>query len=132
MAMTDPVADMLTRMRNALQGKQPRVDIPASILKERICAVLKQEGYIEEYKRVDDGKQGILQVTLKYEPNRKPVISGLRRVSRPSLRVYRRNTDIQTVRSGLGISIISTSKGVMTGKEARRSQVGGEVLCEVW
>jgi small subunit ribosomal protein S8 len=132
MAMTDPIADMLARIRNGLRAKQARVDVPASVLKERICAVLKQEGYIGDYKRVEDAKQGVLQVTLKYEPNRKPVISGLRRVSRPSLRAYTRNDEIRTVRSGLGISIISTSKGVMTGKEARLGRLGGEVLCEVW
>ncbi|MBX7259179.1 MAG: 30S ribosomal protein S8 [Candidatus Hydrogenedentes bacterium] len=132
MSMSDPIADMLTRMRNALQGKQARVDIPASTLKERVCAVLKQEGYIEEYKLVEGEHQGVLQVTLKYEPNRKPVIQGIKRVSKPSLRVYVQCDDIRPVRSGLGISIMSTSKGVMTGKEARHNKLGGEVLCEVW
>jgi len=132
MSMSDPIADMLTRMRNALQGKQARVDIPASKLKERVCAVLKQEGYIEEYKLVENEYEGVLQVTLKYEPNRKPVIQGIKRVSKPSLRVYVQCTDIRPVRSGLGISIMSTSKGVMTGKAARHSKLGGEVLCEVW
>lgn len=132
MSMSDPIADMLTRMRNALQGKQARVDIPASKLKERVCAVLKQEGYIEEYKLVENEHEGVLQVTLKYEPNRKPVIQGIKRISKPSLRVYVPCGEIRPVRSGLGISIVSTSKGVMTGKEARHNKLGGEILCEVW
>ncbi|MFA6243232.1 MAG: 30S ribosomal protein S8 [Candidatus Hydrogenedentales bacterium] len=132
MSMSDPIADMLTRMRNALQAKQARVDIPASKLKERVCAVLKQEGYIAEYTLVENEYEGVLQVTLKYEPNRKPIIQGIKRVSKPSLRVYVQCTEIRPVRSGLGISIMSTSKGVMTGKEARHSKLGGEVLCEVW
>ena len=132
MAMSDPIADLLSRMRNALQARHERVDIPASRLKEQICAVLKQEGFIDGYKVVEDGKQNVLQVTLKYLTNRKPVIGGVRRVSKPSLRVYVGYGEIRPVRSGLGIAVLSTSKGVMTGKQARASKLGGEVLCEVW
>jgi small subunit ribosomal protein S8 len=132
MAMSDPIADLLTRIRNGLMKQQPRVDAPASKIKEDICAVLKGEGYIEDYKRTEDGKQGILQVTLKYLSDRKPVMQGLRRVSKPSLRVYVGSEGVRPVRSGLGISILSTPKGVMTGKQARAANVGGEILCEIW
>lgn len=132
MSMSDPVSDLLSRVRNAMQAHQERVDIPRSRLKERICDVLKQEGFIQGYKVVEDDKQNVLQVSLKYLANRQPVISGLRRVSKPSLRVYVAYGDIKPVRSGLGISVVSTSHGVMTGKQARASKVGGEVLCEVW
>lgn len=132
MAMSDPIADLLSRVRNALQARQERVDVPSSRLKEQICNVLKQEGFIESYKIIEDGKQNVLQVSLKYLPNRRPVISGLRRVSKPSLRVYVGYGEIRPVRSGLGISVVSTSRGVMTGKQARANKVGGEVLCEVW
>jgi small subunit ribosomal protein S8 len=122
----------LARLRNALSARHERVDVPASRLKEQVCSVLKQEGFIESYKVVEDGKQNILQISLKYLPDRSPVVSGMRRVSRPSLRVYVGYSEIRPVRSGLGISILSTSQGVMTGKRARASRVGGEVLCEVW
>lgn len=132
MAMSDPIADMLTRMRNATSSGHERVDIPASRLKEQICAVLAQEGYIQGYKVVEDAKQNILQVTLKYQADRRAVVQGMRRVSKPSLRVYVDSDSARPVRSGLGISILSTSKGVMTGKQARAAKVGGEVLCEVW
>lgn len=132
MAMSDPIADLLSRVRNALQARHERVDIPASRLKEQICAVLKQEGFIDSFKVVEDGKQNVIQVTLKYLTNRKPVIGGVRRVSKPSLRVYVGYGEIRPVRSGLGIAVLSTSKGVMTGKQARASKLGGEVLCEVW
>ncbi len=132
MSMSDPIADLITRMRNGMSARHDRVDVPASRLKAQICAVLQQEGYIAGYKLVEDDKQGILQVSLRYLENQQPVVHGMRRVSKPSLRVYVGSGEIKPVRSGLGISILSTSKGVMTGKQARASKVGGEVLCEVW
>lgn len=132
MSMSDPIADLITRMRNGISARHDRVDVPASRLKAEICAVLQQEGYIETFKVVEDDKQGILQVTLRYQEDQKPVVHGIKRVSKPSLRVYVGSGEIQQVCSGLGISILSTSKGVMTGKQARASKVGGEVLCEVW
>lgn len=132
MSMSDPIADLLSRVRNALQARQERVDIPASRLKEQLCNVLKQEGFIDGYKIVEDTKQNTIQVNLKYLTNRKPVITGVRRVSKPSLRVYVGYGEIRPVRSGLGIAVVSTSKGLMTGKQARASKLGGEVLCEVW
>jgi small subunit ribosomal protein S8 len=132
MSMNDPIADLLTRLRNAVGAKHDVVDIPASNLKEQICEVLKREGYIETYSKADDGLQGILHVTLRYLPNGEPVLKGLRRVSKPSLRVRVRCDDIKAVRSGLGITILTTSSGVMTSKHAREQRVGGEVLCEVW
>lgn len=132
MAMSDPIADMLTRMRNAIQRGFRTVDIPHSRLKEQICGVLKREGFIDEYSVVQNGPQGSIRVVLRYIDEKQPVIHGLRRVSKPSLRVRMGSKDIKQVRSGLGISIISTSHGVMTGKQARTQHVGGEVLCEVW
>lgn len=132
MSMTDPVADFLTRMRNAVQAGHPTVDVPASRLKNEICRVLKEEGFIKDYFVDDIVRPAMLKVTLKYMPDRTPVLQGLRRISKPSLRVYVGESGIGMVRSGLGISILSTSKGVMTGKRARRERVGGEVLCEIW
>jgi len=132
MSMSDPIADMLTRIRNAQQSGRPVAEFPASRLKEQICAVLKREGYVGGYTVQEGGPQGKLQVELKYLPDRSPVIQGLRRVSKPSLRVYVGQSKIRPVRSGLGITILSTSRGVMTGKQARATRVGGEVLCEVW
>lgn len=132
MSMSDPIADLLTRIRNALHAGYPAVEIPASRLKEDICKVLEQEGYIAGYEREEDGKQGVLRVKLKYMGDRTPVITGIRRVSKPSLRIYSGSREMKLVRSGLGISIITTSKGVMTGKQARADKLGGEVLCEVW
>lgn len=132
MSMSDPIADLLTRIRNGLHVGHTRVDVPASQVKEGICKVLEQEGYIEGYKRVEDSAQGILQIQLRYMPNRAPVIRELKRISKPSLRVYARHGDIPDVRSGLGVAILTTSQGVMTNKEARRKQIGGEVLCEIW
>lgn len=132
MSMTDPIADLLTRIRNALQAGFPVVEAPASRLKEELCRVLKQEGYISDYAREEDGKQGILRVTLKYSSERTPVITGIRRISKPSLRVYTGKREVRLVRSGLGISIVTTSNGVMTDRQARKENVGGEVLCEVW
>lgn len=132
MSMTDPIADLLTRIRNALHAGYQSVEVPASRLKQGILEVLKSEGYIRDFSREEDGKQGMLRITLKYTSEREPIILGLRRVSKPSLRVYRGAKEVRPVRSGLGISIVSTPKGVMTGKQARNENVGGEVLCEVW
>lgn len=132
MSMSDPLADLLTRIRNALHAGFPTVECPASRVKEDVCRVLKEEGYIRDYTRVDDDKQGILRISLKYTPDRRGVIKGAQRVSKPSMRVYRKSKDIEQVRSGLGIAIVSTSRGVMTSRQAREERVGGEVLCEVW
>lgn len=132
MSLNDPIADLLTRIRNALNAGYPVVEIPASNLKADLCRVLKEEGYIRDFSRQDDGKQGVLRVELKYTSDREPVIMGLKRVSRPSLRIYSKASDMRPVRTGLGISVVTTSKGLMTGKEARRQRLGGEVLCEVW
>ena len=132
MAMSDPIADMLTRMRNALDRGFRTVDMPRSKLKVQMCEVLKREGYIEDYSAIDAGPQGSLRIVLRYVDENKPVIQGLKRVSKPSLRVRRGSKEMRQVRSGLGISIVSTSHGLMTGKQARQQHVGGEVLCEVW
>jgi small subunit ribosomal protein S8 len=130
--MSDPLADLLTRIRNAVRAGFPSVEAPASQLKLHVCDVLKREGYIVDYVSEDDGKQGILRIQLKYTEDRKSVIQGIKRVSKPSLRIYAGANKIPLVRSGLGISVVTTSKGVMTAKQARAENVGGEVLCEVW
>jgi small subunit ribosomal protein S8 len=133
MTMTDPIADLLTRIRNASTAGFPAVDVPASRLKGDICRVLLDEGFIRGYEREDDGKQGVLKIQLKYTgEDRRPAISEIRRVSRPSLRVYKGKKGARLVRSGLGISIVTTSRGVMTDRNARKENVGGEILCEVW
>jgi small subunit ribosomal protein S8 len=132
MSMSDPIADLLTRVRNALHAGFPKVEVPASRLKEDICRVLKEEGFIQDFHRIDEGPQGRIEIELKYAGDRQPVIHGIRRVSKPSLRVHNGAKDMRLVRSGLGIAIVTTSKGVMTGRQARRENVGGEVLCEVW
>ena len=133
MSMSDPIADLLTRIRNGLLAGRGTVRVPSARLKGDVCKVLKEEGYIADYRMLEAGRKAYLEVVLKYLPDdRTPVIQGLRRVSKPSLRVYVQSSDIWPVRSGLGISIVSTSKGVMTGKKARSARVGGEVLCEVW
>jgi small subunit ribosomal protein S8 len=132
MSMTDPIADMLTRIRNANQALLDRVDIPASRLKVELAKSLKAEGFIRAYKLIDDSKQGILRVYLKFGSGNERVIQGLRRVSRPGLRVYRKATQIPTVMGGLGVAILSTSQGLMTGKAARERALGGEVLCYLW
>ena len=132
MQITDPVADMLTRIRNANTAKHTTVDVPASNLKKAIAQILLDEGYIKAYEIVDDGTQGIIRITLKYLANKEKVISGLRRVSKPGLRVYAGADELPKVLKGLGIAIISTSKGVMTDKKARENHVGGEVLAFVW
>lgn len=132
--MTDPIADMLTRIRNANHARHEHVDIPASRVKEAIARILKEEGFIRDYERIEDGKQGILRVHLKYAPGREKtrVITGLKRVSRPGLRVYARKDKIPKVLGGLGVAIVSTSQGILTDREARRRGVGGEVLCYIW
>lgn len=133
MSVTDPIADLLTSIRNASNAKFPSVRVPASNLKAEVCRVLTEEGFIRGYEREDDQKQGVLTIQLKYTgEERSPVITEIRRVSRPSLRVYKHTKDKRTVRSGLGISILTTSHGVMTDRRARKEHVGGEILCEVW
>ena len=132
MQITDPVADMLTRIRNANTAKHTTVDVPASNLKKAIAQILLDEGYIKAYEVVDDGTQGVIRITLKYLAGKEKVISGLRRVSKPGLRVYAGADELPKVLKGLGIAIISTSKGVMTDKKARENHVGGEVLAFVW
>lgn len=132
MSMTDPIADMLTRIRNANQALLERADIPASRLKVEVAKVLKAEGFIRTYRLLDDKKQGILRIYLKFGPGNERVIQGLRRVSRPGLRVYRNAQRIPRVLSGLGVAVVSTSQGLMTGKAARERVLGGEVLFYVW
>ena len=133
MHITDPIADMLTRIRNANSAKHDTVDVPASNMKKSIAQILLDEGYIKNYQLIDDGTQGIIRITLKYvQPNKEKVITGLRRVSKPDLRVYAGADEMPRVIKGLGIAIVSTSKGVMTDKAARAAHVGGEVLAFVW
>ena len=132
MQITDPIADMLTRIRNANSAKHDSVEIPASNLKKAIAEILVEEGYIKSYQVTEDGKQGIIKVVLKYGPSKSKVSQGLRRVSKPGLRVYAGAEDMPKVMRGLGIAIISTSKGVMTDKRARKENIGGEVLAFVW
>ena len=132
MQITDPIADMLTRIRNANSAKHPTVDVPVSKMKTAIADILKEEGYIKGYEIVDDGKQGMIRITLKYGANKEKVISGLERVSKPGLRVYAGADELPRVLKGLGIAIISTSKGIMTDKNARREHTGGEVLAYIW
>ncbi len=132
MQITDPVADMLTRIRNASTAKHETVDVPASNLKKAIAEILLEEGYIKSYTVVDNGNQGVIHITLKYMAKKQAVISGLRRVSKPGLRVYAGAGELPKVLKGLGIAIVSTSKGVMTDKKARELHIGGEVLAFVW
>ena len=133
MHITDPIADMLTRIRNANNAKHDSVDVPASNMKKSIAQILLDEGYIKNYQLIDDGTQGVIRITLKYsQPNKEKVITGLRRVSKPGLRVYAGADEMPRVIKGLGIAIVSTSKGVMTDKAARVAHVGGEVLAFVW
>ena len=132
MQITDPVADMLTRIRNANSAKHETVDVPASNLKKAIAKILLDEGYIKSYEVVEDGTQGVIRITLKYNAGKEKVISGLRRVSKPGLRIYTNCEDMPKVMKGLGTAIISTSKGIMTDKAARAEHVGGEVLAYVW
>ncbi len=132
MQMSDVIADMLTRIRNANSAKHATVDIPASNMKKSIAQILVEEGYVKSYEVIEDGKQGIIRVTLKYQANKQKVIRGLKRVSKPGLRIYAGCEDMPKVMNGLGIAIVSTSKGIMTDKKARALKVGGEVLCFVW
>ncbi|MDY4696887.1 30S ribosomal protein S8 [Selenomonas montiformis] len=132
MAMTDPIADMLTRLRNANNVYHESVEIPGSKVKSAIAAVLKEEGFISDYTFTEDGKQGIINVSLKYGPNREKVISGIKRISKPGLRQYAKHDELPRVLGGLGIAIISTSKGIMSDKQARKAGLGGEVVAYVW
>ena len=132
MQVTDSVAVMLTRIRNANAAKHDTVEVPASNMKKAIAQILVDEGYIKSFSVEEDGKQGIITITLKYGPNKSPVITGLRRVSKPGLRIYTSCEDMPKVMKGLGVAILSTPKGVMTDKEARKANVGGEVLAFVW
>jgi small subunit ribosomal protein S8 len=131
-APTDPIADLLTSIRNALQARHPKVDVPASKMKAEIARVMKEEGFVAAYKVIEEGGHKILRVYLKYGPKKQTVISGVRRVSRPGRRVYRGRRELKAVFGGMGISIVTTPQGVMTSRQARRQGVGGEVLCEVW
>ena len=132
MQMSDVIADMLTRIRNANNAKHDTVDIPASNMKKAIADILVDEGYIKNVQIIEDNKQGVIRVTLKYGPNKTKILQGLRRVSKPGLRIYANSKDMPRVMNGLGIAIVSTSKGIMTDKQARALNIGGEVLCFVW
>jgi len=132
MVMTDPIADMLTRIRNANSVFHDKVEIPASQIKAAVAQILKNEGFIKDFDKVQDDKQGVLRISLKYGPNREKVITGIKRISKPGLRVYAKKDQLPRVLGGLGIAIISTSKGIMTDKQARRDGLGGEVLAYVW
>ncbi len=130
--MTDPIADMLTRIRNAITARKAKVLLPSSKLKRRIAEVLHEEGFLGSVSHADDDKQGVLTIELRYDHNNRNAIEGIRRVSRPGQRAYVRHQTLPKVRSGLGIAIVTTSKGVMTERQARKAGLGGELLCEVW
>lgn len=130
--ISDPIADMLTRVRNALQARHPKVDVPSSKLKMEIARILKEEGYVLNFKLVEEGAQKIIRIYLKYTPANQPVISRIERVSRPGCRIYSNGKEVPRVLGGLGINIVTTSKGVMTGAQARKDGVGGEILCQLW
>ena len=132
MQITDSIADMLTRIRNANSAKHDSVDVPASNIKKSIAQILLDEGYVKSFQVIDDDKQGVIRVTLKYGDNKTPVITGLRRVSKPGLRIYTNCEEMPKVMKGLGIAILSTSKGIMTDRQARKENVGGEVLAFIW
>jgi len=132
MSMTDPIADMLTRIRNANMANHERVEVPASKIKSEIARILHEEGYIRNYRFIEDNKQGILRLYLKYGENEEKVITNLKRISKPGRRIYVNSKDIPRVRGGLGTAILSTSKGVMTDKQCKEANVGGEVLCYIW
>lgn len=132
MNITDPIADMLTRLRNASQAHHTNVDVPFSKMKLAIAKILEQEGYVEGFDVVEDGRRKALRVQLKYDSSRQPVLSGLQRVSKPGLRVYAGMHDIPRVRGGMGTVVVSTNRGVMTGREARRRHLGGELIAEIW
>ncbi len=130
--MTDPIADMLTRIRNGNDAKHSSVDIPASNIKKNLAEILLEEGFIKGFDVIEDAKQGVLRVDLKYGPNKEKVMSGIKRISKPGLRVYAKSEEIPKVLGGLGIAIVSTSKGIMTDKVARKENIGGEIICYVW
>lgn len=132
MVVSDPIADLLTRLRNAATVYHDKVELPGSKMKRSVVEILKREGYIRDYEWIDDAKQGVLKVSLKYGPGKSQTIQGLRRISRPGLRIYAKKDAVPKVLGGLGIAVLSTSRGVMTDREARRQGVGGEVLCYVW
>jgi len=132
MQITDTIADLLTRIRNANTAKHATVDVPASRVKKDITQILVDEGYVKGFQLIEDGKQGVIRITLKYSDNKSPVITGLRRVSKPGLRIYSSCADMPKVRKGLGIAIVSTSKGIVTDKKARELNVGGEILAYIW
>ncbi|MBO5320102.1 MAG: 30S ribosomal protein S8 [Ruminococcus sp.] len=132
MQITDTIADLLTRIRNANTAKHATVDVPASRVKKDITQILVDEGYVKGFQLIEDGKQGVIRITLKYGDNKSPVITGLRRVSKPGLRIYSSCADMPKVRKGLGIAIVSTSKGIVTDKKARELNVGGEILAYIW
>ncbi len=132
MQITDPIADMLTRIRNASTAKHDTVDVPASNMKKAIAEILMEEGYIKNFQLIDNSTQGIIRITLKYGAGKTKTINGLRRISKPGLRVYAKSEDLPKVLKGLGIALVSTSKGIMTDKKARQEHVGGEVLAYIW
>lgn len=132
MTMTDPIADLLTRVRNANRVYHSSVEVPASNMKKELAEIMKQEGYIKDYEYIEDNKQGILKIYLKYGNNKEKVITGLKKITKPGLRVYAKKDEIPKVLGGLGTAIISTSKGLMTDKDARKAGVGGEVICYIW
>ncbi|ADI25194.1 30S ribosomal protein S8 [Geobacillus sp. G4] len=132
MVMTDPIADMLTRIRNANMVRHEKLEVPASKIKREIAEILKREGFIRDYEYIEDNKQGILRIFLKYGPNNERVITGLKRISKPGLRVYVKAHEVPRVLNGLGIAILSTSQGILTDKEARQKGTGGEVIAYVW
>ncbi len=132
MVMTDPIADMLTRIRNASSAQHASVDVPASNIKKAIAQILLDEGYIRNYQVLDDNHQGVIRIALKYGPNRSQVFHGIRRISKPGLRVYAKKNEVPKVLNGLGIALISTSQGLMTDRQARENKLGGEVICYIW
>lgn len=132
MQITDVIADMLTRIRNAGTAKHETVDVPASSVKNAIAQILVEEGYVKEVQNIDDGKQGVIRLYLKYTENKKPVISGIKRISKPGLRIYASKEELPKVLGGLGVAVISTSKGIMTDKKARSLGIGGEVMAYIW
>ncbi|MBR5786772.1 MAG: 30S ribosomal protein S8 [Clostridia bacterium] len=132
MQITDVIADMLTRIRNAGTAKHETVDVPASNVKNAIAQILVEEGYVKEVQIIDDGKQGVIRIYLKYTENKKPVISGIKRISKPGLRIYASKDELPKVLGGLGVAVISTSKGIMTDKKARKLGIGGEVMAYIW
>jgi small subunit ribosomal protein S8 len=130
--LTDPIADFLTRIRNANQAYKERVEIPNSRMKRALAEIMKSEGFVRNYDKIEDGKQGVLRLYLKYGPNKQKVLTGLKRISKPGLRVYVQKDEVPKVLGGLGIAIISTPKGLMTDKQARQDGLGGEVICYIW